>query len=67
MELLNYPGCRRLSPGDPWIMSVPVVSTTHITADDRRRLIDPTERDGDILAIIMGERFGSGTRRDGRG
>lgn len=45
-------GSRSRPKQSAWIMAVPVISTVHITADDRRRLIAGAT--GDILAEIEG-------------
>lgn len=52
--LANYPAQTSRSTSQPWIMSVPVVSTVHIPASDRARLLDEYA-DGDVLATINGE------------
>lgn len=52
--LSAYPQQFPRDTSKPWIMAVPVVSTVHIPASDRARLLDESA-DGDILATINGE------------
>lgn len=53
--LSQYPNQSSRSTKTPWIMTVPVVSTIHITGSDRQQLADYWDRsDGDVLACIEG-------------
>lgn len=52
--LSAYPQQISRDTSSPWIMCIPVVSTVHIPASDRARLLDESAN-GEVLATINGE------------